>query len=98
MARPTNQDIYNKAPEIEPEAQPAVSKVAAEVQATKELEGHVKSDGSGYDVTVGKLEGTPEAGEVYHIFEAFVNMEMEIKSMEERPNEPPGQAKKAQPK
>lgn len=93
MARPSNEDLYNKEPEIEPGTEQAVAAAQAAYPNSKALEAKqttMEGGATGYEVTLGYID---EAN-AYHIVEVEMDASCTILSTEERPNEPPGQANK----
>lgn len=89
--RPSNEDLYNKEPEIDPAAQPAVDVVLSQHAGAKGLEGKVRADGTGYDVTAGSVD---QDGVTYHIWECDVNMALVITETEERRDTKPEKPEK----
>jgi hypothetical protein len=86
--RPTNEELYNKEPDIQPGTEQAVAAVQAAYPNSKILE--AKTEGTGYEVTAGYIDEQ----NAYHIVECELDASCTIVSQEERPNEAPGQAKK----
>ena len=92
--RPTNEDLYNKDPEIEPGTEQAVAAAQAAYPTGKVLESKsIKGESevvTGYEVTV----GYQDEQSAYHIVELEMDAQCTITSTEERPDQPPGQANK----
>ena len=97
--RPTNEELYNKEPDLEPGTEQAVAAVqTANPQITKMLESEILSDDAsmttGYEVTGGWQDNPGMESEVTHIVEYTLDADCQITGQEERPADPPGQAKK----
>lgn len=94
MARPSNQDIYDREMEIEEGAEGAADVVIAFYPDKKLIEAEAKLDEEGavigYEVTVGWVDLD---GVTYHILEVRLDASLTITSTEERPNVPPGHVK-----
>jgi len=88
MARPSNQDIYNRTPQLEAGSEAAVATAQAQYPTGKVIEAEVKDDGSGYEVTIGVQEG-----DIYKIYDVTLDAAGAVTGTEERPNVPPGQEK-----
>jgi hypothetical protein len=93
--RPSNQELYEKSPEIGDGTQGAVAAAqAAHPGYDRVLEAKpLTTDGTvtGYEVTLGKTDGT-----TYTILEVKLGTDLNVQSAEERPNVPPGQEKEHQ--
>jgi outer membrane protein assembly factor BamA len=92
MARPSNQDIYNRTPELEAGSEAAVATVQAQYPTGKIVEAEVDETTGTCEVTVGVQEG-----EVYKIYEVKLDASGAVTSTEERPNVPPGHHKNDKP-
>lgn len=90
MSRPSNQDQLNKEPNLEAGTEAAVSAATAKYPQAKALEAKVTSDG-GAEVKLGWQDENGQA----HIVELKVDAAGNVGGGEERPDVPPGQAKKA---
>lgn len=94
--RPSNEELYNKEPDIQPGTEDAVLAAQAAYPGCKVLEAKsvtMEGGATGYDVTIGQIDEQ----NVYHIIELEMDSSCTIVSTEERPDEAPGQAKKPKP-
>lgn len=91
MPRPTNEEIYNKAPEIEEGSEAAIAAAQAQYPNAKVIEAEVKDDGSGSEITLAYVDAD---GTTYHVVEVTLDANNAITGTDERPNVPPGQAKR----
>lgn len=95
MARPTNQEMYDREPELEAGSEAVVAAVQAAHPEHKIIEAEVDNDPTtgaalGYEVTSGWVDAD---GTTYHILESTFDADGTLTGEEERPNVPPGQAK-----
>jgi outer membrane protein assembly factor BamA len=89
MARPTNQDIYNRTPELEAGSEAAVAAVQALYPTGKVVEAEVDETNGTCEVTVGVQED-----DAYKIYDVKLDANSAVTSTEERPNVAPGHAHK----
>jgi hypothetical protein len=90
MARPSNQDIYNRTPELEAGSEAAVATVQAQYPSGKIVEAEVDETTGTCEVTV----ATAEADGSYKVYDVKLDASGAVTSTEERPNVPPGHAHK----
>jgi hypothetical protein len=89
MPRPSNQDIYNRTPELEAGSEAAVAAVQALYPTGKVVEAEVDETNGSCEVTV----ATAEADGTYKVYEVKLDANSAVTSTEERPNVPPGHLK-----
>lgn len=84
MSRPSNADLYNKTPEIDPEAQPAIDAIRAQYPDPWKFVS-AKKVGDGYDVAIGH-----PGDDGYVLREVSLDATFTVTNTEDRPDVAPG--------